>query len=347
MPRKPSDPLSVAPQRATIQDVAAAAGVSIATVSRVVNGLGQVRQGTRDHVLAAIDALRYQPSLAARNMGGSRSKWVALVYHNPGIGFMHLVQSGAIERCRAEGFMLSLHACQYTGAALQRELEGVVDQLQPSGLILPPPLSVQLPACATLRQRGVPFVRLCPREDDDPAPRVWFDERAAMRAATSHVVGLGHRRITLISGLPAPSYDDRRAGYLDVVRELRLHAAERDVVYGGFTFHGALPVAMQLLRRKQPPTAIVCASDDMAAAVLHAAHALGLKVPQDLSVTGFDNSYVAEVMSPSLTTVHAPIRELGAAAADLLIKGPPDMDAGLVLSRPWRLEVRGSTAPPR
>ena len=81
--------------------------------------------------------------------------------------------------------------------------------------------------------------------------------------------------------------------------------------------------------------------------MLHAAHALGLKVPQDLSVTGFDNSYVAEVMSPSLTTVHAPIRELGAAAADLLIKGPPDMDAGLVLSRPWRLEVRGSTAPPR
>jgi len=347
MPRQAATPPAEPPQRATIQHVASAAGVSIATVSRVVNGLGHVRQATRERVLATIDALHYQPNLAARNMGGSRSKWVALVYQNPGIGFMHMVQSGAVERCRADGFMLSVHACQYTGSALQRELEGVVDQLQPSGLILPPPLSVQPAACAALRQRGVPFVRLCPHEDKDPAPRVWFDERAAMRAATEHVIALGHSRIALITGLPEGAHDDRRAGYLDAVREARLRPAERDIASGAYTFEGALPVARQLLRRKRPPTALLCASDDMAAAALHAAQALGLRVPQDLSVTGFDDSYVATVMSPSLTTVHSPIRELGAAAADLLIKGPPDMDAGLVLSRPWRLELRGSTAPPR
>lgn len=332
--------------RATIRDVAQAAGVSIATVSRVVNGEGQVASATRDRVLATIDTLRYQPSLAARNMGGGRSKWVALVYQNPGIGFMHLVQSGAVERCRADGYMLSVHACQYAGADLERELLGIVDQLQPSGLILTPPMSVSPQIVATLVNRGVPFVRLCPPEDEHPSPRVWFDDRAAMEAMTRHVLSLGHRDIAFITGMPDGTYDPRRLGYLDAVREARLPSAERNIVYGAFTFSATLTVARQLLQRKRRPTAVLAGSDDMAAAVLQVANEMGLQVPADLSVTGFDDCYVAEITTPALTTVHAPLQELGQAAADLLIKGPPDMQAGMVLSRPWRLVQRASTAAP-
>lgn len=352
MPRKSDAPPAdtpapgTPPKRATIQDVARAAGVSIATISRVVNGEGQVSAATRDRVLATIDTLRYQPNLAARNMGGGRSKWVALVYQNPGIGFMHQVQSGAVDRCRAAGYMLSVHACQYTGADLERELLGIVDQLQPSGLILPPPLSVAPLIIHTLVERGVPFVRLCPPEDDHPAPRVWFDDRAAMLAMTRHVLALGHRDLAFITGMPEGTFDPRRLGYLDAVREARLPAAERHIVYGAYTFNATLPVARQLLQRKRRPTAVLCGSDDMAAAVLQAAASLGLRVPQDLSVTGFDDGYVAEITTPGLTTVHAPLHELGQAAADLLIKGPPDMTAGMVLSRPWRLVRRASDAAP-
>lgn len=346
-PKASAPPAPAPSKRATITDVAKAAGVSIATVSRVVNGEGQVSQSTRETVLAVIDTLKYQPNLAARHMGGARSKWVALIYQNPGIGFMQQVQSGAVDRCRSDGYMLSVHSCQYTGQDLVQELLGIVDQLQPSGVILPPPLSVSPLAVATLAGRGVPFVRLCPPEDELPWPRVWFDERAAMRAMTEHLIGLGHRQLALITGLPEGKLDGRRDGYLDAVRAARLPAAEANILAGNYTFDAALPVAQGLLRRKRRPTALLCASDDMAAAALLAAHGLGLRVPDDLSVTGFDDGYIASIMSPSLSTVHAPLRELGAAAADLLIKGPPDMDAGLVLSRPWRLVLRESVAAPR
>lgn len=331
-------------RRATIQDVADAAGVSIATVSRVVNGEGQVRSTTREKVLAVIDTLRYQPAMSARQMGGARSKWIALVYQNPGIGFMHLIQSGAVDRCRADGYLLSVHACQFVGDGLERELLGIADQLQPSGFILPPPMSISARVLEALDRRGVPYVRLCPKEDDHPSPRVWFDDRSAMEAMTRHVLKLGHRDLALITGIPETSPDPRRLGYLDAVREARLPQAERSIIHGAYTFDTALPIATRLLQRKRRPTAILCANDDMAAAVLQAARAEGLQVPQDLSVTGFDNSYVSSIVSPSLTTVHAPIHELGVAAADLLIKGPPDMTAGLVLTRPWRLVQRESTA---
>lgn len=351
--KKTSTPPAPAPgpssnaKRPTIKDVAKAAGVSIATVSRVVNGEGQVSQFTRETVLAVIDTLQYQPDLAARHMGGARSKWVALIYHNPGIGFMQLVQGGAMDRCRADGYMLSVHNCQYTGQDLLQELIGIVDQLKPSGVILPPPLSVSVQALKTLAERGVPFVRLCPSEDDLPYPRVWFDDRASMRAMTEHVIALGHKQLALITGLPEGKQDGRREGYLDAVRAARLPGAEANIVLGGFTFDAALPVATQLLRRKRRPTALLCASDDMAAAAMRAAQDLGLRVPEDVSVTGYDDGYIASILSPSLSTVHAPLRELGAAAADLLIKGPPHMDAGIVLSRPWRLVLRESVAAPK
>jgi LacI family transcriptional regulator len=345
-PTSATTELQVPVKRPNIKDVAKAAGVSIATVSRVVNGEGQISQSTREKVLATINTLQYQPNMAARHMGGARSKWVALIYQNPGISFMQLVQSGAVDRCRSDGYMLSVHSCQFAGEDLIQELLGIVDQLKPSGVILPPPLSVSPQAVATLAQRGVHFVRLCPAEDDLPYPRVWFDERAAMRAMTQHVITLGHRQLALITGLPEGKIDGRREGYLDAVRAARLPGAEANITLGSYTFEAALPVAHRLLSRKRRPTALLCASDDMAAAALHAAHQLGIRVPLDLSVTGFDDGYIASVMSPSLSTVHAPLRDLGAAAADMLIKGPPDMAAGLVLTRPWRLVLRESIAAP-
>lgn len=337
----------VAGRRVTIKDVAQAAGVSIATVSRVVNAEGQVSTFTRDTVLAVIDTLQYQPDMAARHLGGARSKWVALIYHNPGIGFMQQVQGGALDRCRADGYMLSVHSCQYTGPDLQQEVIGIVDQLKPSGVVLPPPLSVSPLVLQTLADRGVPFVRLCPPEDELPYPRVWFDDRASMRAMTEHVIALGHRQLALITGLPEGKQDGRREGYLDAVRAARLPGAESNIVQGGYTFDAALPVATRLLRRKRRPTALLCASDDMAAAAVRAAQDMGLRVPDDVSVTGYDDGYIASILSPSLSTVHAPLRELGAAAVDLIIQGPPNMLAGIVLNRPWRLVLRGSVAAPR
>lgn len=332
-------------KKATIEDIAAAAGVSTATVSRVINGESHVSARTRAKVDEAIARFSYSPNLAARNMGGARSMWIALLYHNPGMGFMHLMQSGALDRCREAGFMMSVHSCDIGSEALERELTGIVDQLRPWGVILPPPLSLDARVTDCLRRRKVPFVRLCPRESDERSPRVWFDDRSAVRELTEHLLGLGHRQLSFVAGLPEGTPDPRHEGYLDAVRAHRLAGAEREVLRGDFSFHSVLAPVRQLLSRKRRPTALVAANDDMAAACIHAAHDLGLRVPQDLSVTGFDDSYVATILSPSLTTVHAPIQDLGATATDLLIKGPPDMDNGLTITRPHRLVIRQSSGP--
>lgn len=345
MPRKnPTPALPAKP--ATIDEVAAAAGVSTATVSRVVNGESVVREATRAKVMAAVEALRYKPKLAARTMAGGRSSWIALVYRTTPIGSLQLMQSGAIATVRRAALHLSVHECVAEAAAdLEQELIDIADTLRPRGIILPPPLSDDAGVLAALRRHCVPFVRIGP-SFGDPAPRVWFDDRSAMREITSHVITQGHRELALIYGLPDTMPDPRREGYLDAVRAHRLGAScEKRMFWGAFSFEQTLPIARRLLARKQRPTAIITATDDMAAACLHAAQELGLRVPQDLTVTGFDDAHIASVVWPTLTTIHAPISEMGAAAADLLCRDSLDMDAGVTLLLPYRLVQRGSDGP--
>lgn len=345
MPRKnPNPPPPAKP--ATIDEVAAAAGVSTATVSRVVNGESVVREATRAKVMAVVEALRYRPKLAARTMAGARSSWIALVYRTTPIASLQLMQSGAVGTVRRAGLHLSVHECLAEDSAdLEQELIDIADTLRPRGMILPPPLSDDAVVLAALRRHRVPFVRIGPNISDT-APAVWFDDRTAMREITGHVIAQGHRELALIYGLPDTMPDPRREGYLDAVRAHRLGAAcEKRMFYGAFNFEQTLPVARRLLGRKQRPTAIITATDDMAAACLHAAQELGLRVPQDLTVTGFDDAHIASVVWPPLTTIHAPIGEMGAAAADLLCRDTLDMDAGLTLLLPYRLVQRGSDGP--
>ncbi|MEK8026549.1 LacI family DNA-binding transcriptional regulator [Pseudaquabacterium rugosum] len=333
-------------KKPTIYDVAKAAGVSIATVSRVLNDDPAVKPQTRDSVLATITAIGYRPNLSARSTGSGRSRWVALLYQNPVIHYIHPIQQGAVERCRQDGHLLSVHACQHTGDALVDEVLGIVDQLQPRGLVLTLPLSISPALCEALRARDTPFVRIAPQGLDDPSARVYFDENTAAAAMTRQLLAAGHRRIGFLAGLPEghPQPDERRAGHLRALAEAGIRPNAGLLACGSFHFEESIEPLRTMLGRRQRPTAVFCANDDMAAAALQVAAELGLRVPQDLSVAGFDDSYVARIVTPRLTTVRQPLHEMGWEAVDLILRGQAQPVMGQQRILPWQMVAGQSTA---
>lgn len=332
-------------KKTTIHDVAKAAGVSISTVSRVVNNDPKVSPEIRGNVLNAINVLRYRPGISARLMGGQRSYWIALLYQNPVFNYIHQIQEGAEEACRQAGFMLSVHACQQTGPALEDEVRGIVEAFHPAGVVLTLPMAVQPGLCEALRGLAVPFVRIAPAILQDPSPRLYFDETAAAHRLTEHLIALGHRRVGLIAGLPTAHDDRLRDGYVQAMQAASLEVRPGDVDTCLFQFEIALQGARRMLMRAEPPTALIAANDDMAAGCIRAANQLGLRVPQDVSVAGFGNSYVAEIVSPRLTSVHVPTREMAKAAVDLIVSGrtgDPTLQAQVM---PHRIVMGESSGP--
>lgn len=335
---------------ATIHDVAESAGVSITTVSRVLNNDPKVKPATRDLVLAVATALNYRPSIAARSNGGARSFWICILHQNPGVHYIHSLQQGAMQACVSAGRLLSTHALQSTGLQLIEEVQGIIDALRPSGILLVSPLSASATLCEAIRERGVAFVRLANESPDEPSPSVSFNEREAARRMTESLIELGHRRITFIRGMPpdAPHADPRYEGYMEAMAAAGLALPKQEPPSAHFSFDQALPVARRLLTQAatRRPTAIQTANDDMGVAVLRAAHELGLNVPDDLSVAGYDGSYISEVSTPMLATVHTPLREMAARAVELLVAGGAGPQAPQHLMLPYRLGRGSSIAAP-
>ncbi|MEP7246581.1 MAG: LacI family DNA-binding transcriptional regulator [Gammaproteobacteria bacterium] len=316
--------------RKTIDDVAKAAGVAIKTVSRVLNDEPNVRDETRARVQAVVKALNYHPSLSARSLAGRRSYLVGLVYGNPSANYVVDVQHGAMTRCRQQHFQLFAHQCSSTGDDLSREVVGLVDQTHVDGLVITPPLSECASLLKALDRRGVPFARIAPSELGHPSPYADMDDEGAAREMTEYLIGLGHRRIAFIIGHPDHGASDRRLrGYKAALRAHRMPYQAEYVKQGQFVFDSGVESGRQLLMLPQRPTAIFASNDDMAAGVVMAAHEMGIKVPAQLSVTGFDDTYIARTIWPRLTTVHQPSYDLAYAATGLLLqmlktrKAPP------------------------
>jgi LacI family transcriptional regulator len=307
--------------RKTIDDVAKAAGVAIKTVSRVLNDEPNVRDETRARVQAVIKALNYHPSLSARSLAGQRSYLIGLVYRNPSANYTVDVQHGAMTRCRQQRFQLFSHQCSSSGDDLSTEVLGLVDQTHVDGLVITPPISESAELIKALDRRGVPFVRIAPNELKHPSPYADMDDEGAAREMTEYLIGLGHRRIGFIIGHPDHYCSGRRlAGYKAALRAHRLPYQAEYVKQGHFVFESGMESGRQLLMLPQRPTAIFASNDDMAAGVVMAAHEMGIDVPGQLSVTGFDDTVVARTIWPRLTTVHQPSYDLAYAATGLLLQ---------------------------
>ncbi|MFM2086379.1 MAG: hypothetical protein RLZZ237_1248 [Pseudomonadota bacterium] len=302
---------------ATVHDVARMAGVSAMTVSRVINGRASVSAVTRDKVEAAITALRYQPNLAARAARTGTLR-IGLLYSNPSAAFLSEFLVGAMDQCRQGGGQLLLERCD--DLASQRSAIACLVEAGVDGILVPPPLCDSTEVLAQLNQMGVPAIAVATARPAPGVSAVRIDDYQGALAMTQYLIAQGHRDIGFIEGDPAhtPALL-RRQAFEDAMRDAGLAVPPQRVAQGYFTYRSGLDAARQLLSADTLPTAIFASNDDMAAATLAVAHGMGLQVPQQLSVCGFDNTPVATTVWPELTTIHQPIADMARAAVQLVI----------------------------
>jgi LacI family transcriptional regulator len=311
----------MASARTSITDVAKAAGVAIKTVSRVLNDEPNVREETRARVLAAVKRLNYHPSHSARSLAGRRSYLVGLVYENPSANYTIEIQRGALERCREGKFLLLLHEVAGRGEELTQDVLAFAHQTHLDGMIVTAPLSESVELIKALDESGMPFVRIAPNDYKHASAYVDMDDEGAAREMTEYLIGLGHRQIGFIIGRTGHyASGERLRGYKAALKAHKIPYAPEYVRQGDFLFDSGLDAARQLLALPKRPTAIFAGNDDMAAGVLMAAHEMGVSVPAQLSVAGFDDAAIARTVWPPLTTIRQPTYDLAYAAADLLLE---------------------------
>lgn len=334
---------------ATIIDVAREAGVSFKTVSRVLNGETNVREETRLKVLEAVKTLNYRTNHNARNLRARHSHIICLFYANPSRNYIGEVQLGALQRCQAYGYSLITEDCSDNHASLL----ALRAETKLAGAILTPPLSDDAKLISELQDRGIPFVRIAPAEDvaqgQDDVIDVAIDDAAAAREMTDYLIGLGHRRIGFIKGADSHAQAVRRfAGYREALEAEGITLDPALVQAGDFGFDSGVACAEALLSMDDRPTAIFASNDDMAAGVLAVAYRRQINVPRDLSVVGFDDTPLATTISPSLTTIYQPSRELAAEAVSMLLEeAAATGDAPRSKLLDYKLMLRESTAAPR
>ena len=331
--------------RATIKDVSDLAGVSMKTVSRVLNKERYVSEKTRVRVEQAVAQLNFKPSVAARILAGKRSYQIALIYDNHSPHYIHQIQTGVWARCIEEGVRLLAQPSDVASPTLAREIGGLIDQTQVDGVILSSPVTDAPGALEELESRGIPYVRISPGTEHERSSSVTMDDVQAADDMTSHLIALGHRKIGFVIGHTNHTASDLRLfGYRRALDRAGVPFEPKYVRPGQFDFASGEAAADILLDLPHPPTAIFASNDDMAAGVLTVAHRRGIAVPADLSVAGFDDTALASQLWPPLTTVRQPTRELAYAAASLLF----DAEEDIVHRRlPHELVLRASTAPPR
>jgi LacI family transcriptional regulator len=327
---------------ATIEDVAREADVSVATVSRVINGNEHVRPKTRQKVLDAAQRLGYVMNQQAKRLAGGRSHVIGLLVPGLNTGYIGEVVIGIDDELANASYDLMLyttHRRTDEAAQIAALTRGLADGLL---LVLP-----RNPGAygAMLRQRGFPHVLIDHQGIKDISPAVAATNERGSYDATRYLINLGHRRIGFITGnMDLGCAQDRLAGYRRALDEHAIAFASELVWQGDFHQPEGYSGAQALLSLSEPPTAILASNDVMAFGVMEAARDRGLRIPDDVSIVGFDDIPQAANVNPPLTTVRQPLRQMGTEAARLLLKriGDPKLPDECI-ELPTELVVRCST----
>ncbi len=332
----------------TVHDVAKLAGVSPMTVSRVVNGT-KVREPLRKKVDAAIRQLNYVPNIAAR-VARSGSMRIGVLFNNPRSGNLGDFLMGAFQQSGRDGSQLVIEpvAAHPTPVDAVRKLVAAgVD-----GMILPPPLCDSLEALDLLWQADIAALSFATADPRSHSSAVLVDDFEGARAIVRHLLTLGHRDIAFVRGNPSHSPALRREEGFRAAMAQAGQAIRPDwVVQGDFSYRSGLEAGRQLLAGGGPrPTAIFSSNDDMAAAIMAIALGMGLRVPSDVSIAGFDDTPIASLMWPQLTTVHQPIADMASKAVEILTDFIKERRSGAVPVvrhhvAPFALRERESTGP--
>ena len=303
----------------TITDVARQAGVSVSTVSHVVNGTRRVAPATAKAVQAAIDAIGYSPNVLARSLKTASTRSVGIAVSTISNPYFSDIICAIGTECARLGMMVFLSDTEDSPA---RELEVVaaLHQRRVDGIILAPSADPERRALNYLRDVRLPCV-LVDRTPDPEFDQVGVNNREAMRLLVDHVAALGHRRIGYVGGNPGfQTTLERIAGYRDCLEGRAISFDERFLVMGSATTNSATAATSALLALPAPPTAIVAGNNLAMIGVMRAVRARGLRVPDDISLAGFDDFEWADCFEPRLTLVAQPCEEIGRRAASLLIE---------------------------
>lgn len=302
----------------TIHDVAKHSGVSPMTVSRVVNGETNVREETRQKVLASVAALNYSPSTPARALAARDAIQIAVLYTNPSTSYLNEILIGALTQTGLCGCRLNIAKCESIDEAVE-----TVEDLAAAGIdgvLLPAPISNSNRLALALDRVNLPSVGIAAAQQPPGRTTIAVDDHAAAFAMTARLVELGHTRIGFIKGHPNNRASDfRTEGFLAAMNAAGLDVDTDLVVQGYFDYHSGFDAAATLLSLPDRPTAIFASNDDMAAGVLANAHSFGVKVPAELTVVGFDDTTTATTVWPELTTVRQPTVQMASQAVDMLL----------------------------
>ena len=335
----------------TIREAADYAKVSPKTVSRVLNKHPYIREDTRLRVEEGIKALGFQPNIFARVLaGGSAGMKIALLHSFPNPGVLGSLLVDLIDQA-AEAHA-GLVVRQVDRPENHLIIADELASLDVKGVILTQPLSEQESLITDLRSKKMAVVAIGIVSDGARLSSVGINDVEAARSITKHLIDLGHRRIGFVKGHTAvPASRRRYLGYETALRQADLEIDPLLIMQGTSDYQSGLEAAHQLLSNGSRPTAVFASNDDMAAAVTAVAHEHGLNVPHDLSIAGFDDSVLATAISPSLTTIRRPTREITRMAFDLLqqerfSRVDPDREFERVMVK-HELAQRASTANPR
>lgn len=303
----------------TLEDVANLAGVSTATVSRCLNTPERVQEGTRTRVLAVVKELGYAPNFGARALAAKRTNTIGAIVPTIENSIFARGLQAFQEELVLRGETLLVASSSYQPEREEEQIRTLVARGADALLLIGHDRDQEV--YDFLDRRGVPYIVTWAFDPDSHRLSIGFDNRSSMKALATTVLDSGHRKLAMITARREGN-DRARArvqGVLDAMRERGLPEAGLSLVETEYSIENGAAAFEELMRCTPRPTAVMCGNDVMAAGALSMARDLGLRVPEDVSITGFDDIELAKIVTPRLTTVHVPHREMGRRAAGVLM----------------------------
>ncbi len=312
----------------TINDVAARAGVSKKTVSRVINRSPLLSDATREKVEVAIREIGFVPNPQARALALRRNFLIVLLHDNPNAQTVLNFQTGVLQTIRDSDLALVVRPVDRGSDDMLDDIRTFLEKHRPLGVLLLPPISERDDLAQLCRDAGVEYVRVGSALLDDDAHCVASNDSEVVAEACQLLIDRGHRRIGFVRGPSGfRSAQEREDGFLATLKRAGITPEKSFMAQGNYRFDSGVIAGDKLLGVAPRPTAIFASNDEMAAGVLHAAKARGIEVPAMLSIVGFDDSPTASHLWPPLSTVRWPIVEMGRIAARKLVaRYLPDYD---------------------
>lgn len=334
-------------RKATINDVAAIAGVSKKTISRIINDSPYVKEQTREAVKAIMTEIGYVPNPQARGLNFNHSFLVGLIYDNPNPQYVVTAQEGILSVLQDTEYELLVHPCDRSAPDFLDSIRQFVQRQRLYGVILTPSVSEDERLAKMLRQIDCRLIRIASVALGPAEQMLVTHDAIGGQEAAKHLLSLGHKKVGYLSGLPGfRSSEERQLGLERGLAEAGLTLDANMIVQGDYSFEGGVKAVETFFSLENPPTAVFCGNDQMAAGFLQGLRLSGRRAPDDISVVGYDDFDIAKNVWPRLTTVHTPTGEFAQIAAFRLLDQPLP-EALQNVKSPW-LVVRDSTgAPPQ